>query len=352
MSTTTHTTGSKKLAAAVAVAALAVTACGNEASADDADGDFGDLEVPLSWIKTAEFAGNYFAEDNGYYEEAGFESVNLISGGPSATPSATQLATGTGLAALSNPVDTGSFIEAEGDDVDIKIIGSVFQTNAFSIFSLADNPASEPDDLTEMTVGVAPNNEGVFYAFLDANDLDPDDVEVVTAGGDASGLITGEYDAYIGYATNQAISVELDGHDLEHMMLHENGLPFAAGSIITTQETIDSDRETLKAFLEATIRGWHDALEDDDEAARITVEDHGADQGLDMEHQVVTAERQAELIADEWTAEHGLLTMSDEAITDSIESVRLVGYDVPDDLFDLSLVEEVYEENPDLMEHP
>lgn len=341
----------RPLIATTALVTLALSACGGDASGDD-DGDHGELEVPLSWIKTAEFAGNYFAEDHGYYEDAGFESVNLISGGPSATPSATQMATGTGLAALTNPVDTGSFIDAEGDDVDVTIIGSVFPTNSFAIFSLEEDGATEPEDLTEMRVGVAPNNEAVFNAFLEANDISPDDVETVTAGGDASGLVTDEYDAYIGYATNQAISVELEGHDLEYMMLHDNGLPFAAGSILTTDEHIEDNREGLKAFLEATIRGWHDALEDPDEAARITVEDHGEDQGLDAEHQEVTSERQAELITDEWTEEHGLLTMSDEAIEDTIESMRLVGYDVPDDLFDLSLLEEVYEENPDLIEAP
>ncbi len=349
-----------QLSAAALAGLLALTACGDggddaaaEENGDGGEQDFGSAEVPLSWIMTAEFAGMYFAVDEGYYQEEGFEEVTLVTGGPSATPSATQIATGTGLAGLSNPIDTGSFIDQEGEDAPLKIIGSVFQQNAFAIFSLADeNPMEDPEDLTEMSVGVAPNNEGVFYAFLDANDIDHDDVDVVSTGGDAQPLINGEVDAYIGYATNQALSVELEDYEVDYLWFHEHNLPFAAGSIIASEEMIEEEREALKALLAGTIRGWQDALADDDAAAETTVEEWGEDQGLDYEHQLLTAERQSSLIADEWTEENGLLTMSDELIEDTHTAIEMVGYEVPDDLFDLSLLEEVYEENPDLVGQP
>lgn len=348
----------RHFATVAAVSLLALTACGGDddspdagSNGDEAAQDFGGLDVPLSWVKTWEFAGMYFAEDNGHYEDAGFDSVNLIPGGPSATPAATQLVTGDYLAAMSNPIDTGSLIDAEGDDAPVKIIGSVFQQNAFSIFSLADNPANEPEDLLDMTIGVAPGNEPSFYAFLEVNDIDPDDLDIVSIGGDASGLITGEFDASIGFATNQATAIELEGYDVVNMMLAENGLPFASGSIVTTEENIEENREELKAFLAATIRGWHEAIDDPAEGVRLTVEEHGADQGLNAEHQQLTAERQIELMTNEWTEENGLFTMSEESIADTIDAVQAVGYDLPDDIFDMSLLEEVYEENPDLINY-
>ncbi|GAA1135931.1 ABC transporter substrate-binding protein [Nesterenkonia lutea] len=340
-----------------ALGVLLLTSCsGDDAAAEGAESDsdqpsFGALEIPLSWVKTWEFAGMYFAEDGGYYEEAGFESVNLISGGPSATPAATQLVTGDNLAAMSNPIDTASLIEAEGENAPVKIIGSVFQQNAFSIFSLAENPAETPEDLEGMTVGVAPGNEPAFYAFLEVNDISQDDVDVVSIQGDAGGLLTGEFDASIGFATNQATALELEGAEVVNMMLADHGLPFAAGSIVTTEENIEENREELKAFLEATVRGWQDALNDPEAGVEMTVEDHGADQGLDPEHQQLTAERQMELMTNEWTEENGLLTMSDDAVQDTLEAVKTVGYELPDDIFDMTLINEVYEENPDLIEY-
>lgn len=340
---------SLSLTAVLGAGALALTAC-SSGDAQAGSGDFGEIDVPLSWIKTAEFGGLYMAQDEGYYEEAGFDVVNLVPGGPSATPAATQVATGSGLVGMSNPVDIGSLLDAEGDAVSLRIIGSVFQQNSFSVFSIGDDAAESPEDLVGMRIGVAPNNEAVFRAFLQANDIAADDVEMVSVQGDASPLIDGEVDAYVGYSTNQALSVELEGHDVTNLMFAENGLPFAAGSIITTEEAVEGSREELKAFLEASIRGWHDALADDEAVATTTVETHAADQGLDYEHQLLTAERQSELITSESTEADGLLTTSEDLQQDTLESVELVGYDMPDDIFDLSLLEEVYEENPDLVD--
>ena len=42
--------------------------------------DFGDISVQLSWIKNAEFAGEFFADAKGYYKDAGFAKVNLLAG--------------------------------------------------------------------------------------------------------------------------------------------------------------------------------------------------------------------------------------------------------------------------------
>ena len=63
--------------AAVAVSALALSACASggestpaESTSGDAAEGFGTLAVQLSWIKNEEFAGDFFAMENGYYEEA------------------------------------------------------------------------------------------------------------------------------------------------------------------------------------------------------------------------------------------------------------------------------------------
>src|SRR3546814_13429039 len=72
--------------AGVALSALALTACAtgggssSETPAEGGDEGFGDLTLQLSWILNEEFAGEYFADSEGYYEEAGFSSVNLVPG--------------------------------------------------------------------------------------------------------------------------------------------------------------------------------------------------------------------------------------------------------------------------------
>src|SRR5690242_17289705 len=71
--------------AAAAAAALVLAACApGDTPAPGADGggeaSFGEISVQYSWIKNEEFAGEFYAYENGYYDEAGFSDVIGISG--------------------------------------------------------------------------------------------------------------------------------------------------------------------------------------------------------------------------------------------------------------------------------
>lgn len=85
------------LFAAATATSIALVGC---APAEEAS-DFGALDVQFSWIKNAEFAGEYFADANGYYAEEGFSSTNFIAG-PTAT--AAVVLSGGALVGLSDAV--------------------------------------------------------------------------------------------------------------------------------------------------------------------------------------------------------------------------------------------------------
>jgi len=106
------------LSASLAVAALALTGC---APAEKAD--FGELNVQLSWIKNSEFAGEFFAVENGYYTDAGFSSVNLVAG-PAATEA--EVLSGNALVGIANPISTAPIIL--GENAPLKIIGTTYRS--------------------------------------------------------------------------------------------------------------------------------------------------------------------------------------------------------------------------------
>ena len=124
----------------------------------------------------------------------------------------------------------------------------------------------------------------------------------------------------------------------------------AFGTFTVTQDTIDNERDMLKAFLVAEIKGWTDAVKSPEQSAKYAVEKYGKDQDLDVEEQTAEAEAQNTLILTEDVNANGLFTMTDELVAENIASLKAMGTDVSaDDLFDLSLIKEVYEENPDLV---
>lgn len=162
-----------RFAAVSAVAMLALTSCGGEDPAAEVSaeaGSYGDISVALSWIENAEFAGEFFAEENGYFDDAGFGSVELI---PGPGPIENMVASGEATFGTSNAVATGEIIAQE--DAPLKIIGAKYQRNPFTILSLADQGnIATPEDLVGKTIGVqAGGNEALFEALLEVNDIDP-----------------------------------------------------------------------------------------------------------------------------------------------------------------------------------
>ena len=337
------------VAAAVLAAGIALTGCSSAAPATDpsADADFGELSVQLSWIKNVEFAGEYFADSKGYFTDAGFSSVNLIAG-PGATESL--VASGQALVGLSDPISVAPAIVNEG--APLKIIGTTYQKNPFSILSLADKAnIVTPQDMVGKRIGVQAGNETLFSALLDVNGIDPDSVTVVPVEYDPSPLITGDVDGFLAYVTNESVIVESQGYDVTNLLYADNGLEFATESFVVSQDSIDNNREALKAYLYASILGWTDAIADPQGSADLAVETYGADLGLDPAKELKQAEAANSLIVTDETDANGLFTISDDLIASNLAVVEASGTTIEADaLFDMSLLDEVYEEHPELLE--
>ena len=337
------------LGALAASSLLLVTACGGNAEAGSGDAEYGTLDLNLSWIKNAEFAGEYFADASGYYKDAGFSEVNLIAGGPGGTSTETMVLSGGALVGTSSPMGVAPVIAEE--EAPLKIIGTTYQKNPFVIISLDGNPITTPEALSGQRIGVqAGVNETLFDALLEVNGIDPGSVEKVPVQYDPQPLVNGDVDGFFGYLTNEVLTLEQAGHTTAVLPFADNGLPFIAESFVTTDEAIETRRDELKAFLKATLLGWKDAVEDPKESARLAVEVYGADLNLDMAKEIRQAEEQnTKLVVSAETDANGLFTVSDKLIKENLSILKLAGYDLSaDEVFDMSLLAEVYEENPEL----
>ncbi len=338
--------------AGVALSALALSACasgstsagGSSASADGAAG-YGDITLQLSWILNEEFAGEYFADSKGYYSDAGFSSVNLV---PGPETGVAPLLSGSADIALSDSVSIGAAVANES--APLKIIGATFQKNPFTILSLKDGgDIASPKDLIGKKIGVQDSNTTLFNALLAANDIDPSELTIVPVQYDPAPLVNGEVDGFVAYLTNEAISVEMAGVSTTNLPFADNGLPFVAETVATTDETIANKRDMLKAFLKAEIQGWTDAVKDPQGGADLAMEVYGKDLDLEPAKTLAGSEAQNKLVTSDETEANGLFTISDTLQSMTVDSLAGAGITLQaGDLFDLSLLDEVYAENPDL----
>lgn len=329
--------------------AATLASCSSDAgSGAAAEGsDLGTLKVQLSWIKNEEFSGEFFADSKGYYTDAGFSSVTLTAGPSTGTA---ELLSGKADVALSDAVSVGTVVANE--EAPLKIIGATFQKNPFTVLSIASaGNIATPADLKGKKIGVQDSNTSLFQALLVANGITESEVTVVPVQYDPSVLINGSVDGFIAYLTNEAITVAAEGYEVTNLPFADNGLPFVAETFTVTDQSIAEKRDALKAFLLAEIKGWSDAVKDPEGGARLALDEYGKDLGLDEANSIAGATAQAEqLVVSDETVANGLFTISDALQQETILSLSTAGIEVGvDDLFDLSLLAEVYEENPELV---
>lgn len=345
------------------VLVLAGCASGGPAPASTAgdEASYGEISVQYSWIKNEEFAGEFYAYENGYYDEAGFDEVIGISGPDTGVA---KLLSGTVQVALSDSASIGAAIAEE--EAPLKIVGATFQKNPFTILSLADGGnIATPEDLVGKTIGVQDSNASVFAALLNANGIDPADVNVVPVDFDPTPLMNGDVDGFMAYLTNEALTVELAGYETTNLSYAENGVPYVAETFSVTDQFLAENEELLKAFLIAEIKGWTDvftASTDDTvslieqyyNAAAAESEDglEAVFGALDPTKTGMGLDAEKLLISTEETEANGLFTISDELKEQTVASLEAAGWDVSvDDLFDTTIIDEIYEENPELKDY-
>jgi ABC-type nitrate/sulfonate/bicarbonate transport system substrate-binding protein len=347
--------------AAALVAAPILSACGSSSkaaagssttpaaggSSSSAPASYGTLDYRLSWIKNVEFAGAYIADSKGYYTAAGFSKVNLIAGGPTATPMEADIQTGKALVAVSSPDITGAAVVKGAD---IKIIGAGYQKNPFAMMSMTKNPIKTPQDMIGKKIGVQAANESVWEAFLKANDLSSAKITKVPVQFDPLPLTTGVVDGWFSFITNEPNDLRSKGFDVTTFLLADYKYPLVSEVYITKGSTITSKPDLLKAFLVAEIKGWKDAIADPAAAAALTVNTYGKGNGLVVAEQTLEAKDQNALVESADTKTNGIFTITQALIDENIATLKFAGVNITaDKLFDMSLLTAVYKEHPELI---
>ncbi|MEM6382651.1 MAG: ABC transporter substrate-binding protein [Pseudomonadota bacterium] len=294
------------------------------------------VNMQLSWLHSSQFAGSYIALDRGFWSDAGLD-VSLLQGGPNA-PVEPPVISGTALIGISAADYTAAAVE---QGARFKILGVAMQKNPFVITSLPSNPVNEPADMVGKRIGMALANTPVLEALCTLNDVDASGIEVVPTQYSAQPLIAGEVDCLLSWETDLPVAMAIEGIDAQTMLMADHGYAVHSQTYIATEESLADRRADLVALMQGEVRGWEAYQADTDAAAELTLEMY-PDAGLDLETQKLQAARQVPLMFSEQTDANGFGWWTDEAVQQNIETLALLGRTVTADLWDRSILEEVY----------
>jgi ABC-type nitrate/sulfonate/bicarbonate transport system substrate-binding protein len=232
----------------------------------------------------------------------------------------------------------------------LKIIGAQYQKNPFAILSMAAKPINTPQDMYGKKIGVQATNESVWAAFVKAAGLDASKITKVPVQFDPLPLTQGTVDGWFSFVTNEPNDLRSKGFTVTTFLLADFGYPLVSETYMVRQDTIDSKRSMLKAFLRAEIMGWTDNLANPQVGADLAANTYGKGLGLTAAEQALESKTENTLILNADTKKNGLFTVTDELVQANVKTLAAGGLALTaDKLFDLSLLKEVYQEHPELV---
>jgi ABC-type nitrate/sulfonate/bicarbonate transport system substrate-binding protein len=215
----------------------------------------------LDFLPNGVHAGIYQALASGAYLDEGID-LKIIT--PTSTADTIRLI----------QADKADFGLADGLDIagqigagrDVSAVMAVTQRPSGGLVTLAGEDIRSPADLGGKTVGVTgvPSDMAVLETMVEDAGGDPDDSKVVTVGfGGIQALLAGRISAFTGYVPADSAVIESKGKKTRNFAFDEFGGPPYPGLVaFSTGSRIASDPELIEGFVNATITGYRQALED------------------------------------------------------------------------------------------
>ena len=291
------------------------------------------LSMQSAWINDAEFMGYFIGLDNGYYKEESLD-FTYLPGGPEVIADSVLLAKRADIA-LTTPDTTVNAIV--NNDVDIKIIGAQYQKNPIGIVSLEENEIIEPANLVGRTLAVPPANVITVEAMFRINDIDPDSVNIVPYQYDPGPLLRGEVDATLDFVTNVPFTIREKGGKPTSFLLYDFGYKIFNDTVAVHASTLETKRTEILSWLKASRRGWKENFDKLGVYEERFASTWFKGTGRSVENEKFFNKAQQSLME----APNGFYSMSEQSISDCIESLKATGVNASKDMFVTDLLEEL-----------
>ncbi|MBW1896764.1 MAG: ABC transporter substrate-binding protein, partial [Deltaproteobacteria bacterium] len=144
----------------------------------------------------------------------------------------------------------------------------LFQTNPLQwIFRPERTFIETPEDLKGKTIGITfgGNDETIMRALLSKHHISDDEVRFFSVRYDYTPFYLGEVDLWPIYRNAEGIVIgeklRQAGEKVEFLNPDAFGIHFVANSVITTEQMVKEQPQTIQKFITALLQGWREALD-------------------------------------------------------------------------------------------
>ncbi|MDD5368112.1 MAG: ABC transporter substrate-binding protein [Anaerolineaceae bacterium] len=214
------------------------------------------ITVQLQWTHQAEFAGLYAADQEGYYAAEGL-AVTFIQGGPEID----HLAAVRDKKAQFGTASADQLIVARSQGMPLRAIATIFRRSPTVFFSLQKSGITRPQDFIGKKIRVASTLLATLHAMTTRVGVTPDQYSEVTLPSDIQMFASGEVPVWGGFINGMVIAIQQERIPINLINPDNYGVHFYGDTLITTDETINSNPELTLRFVRASLKGWTFAVE-------------------------------------------------------------------------------------------
>lgn len=249
---------------ALIAAALGALVLGSSMSAWAAE----KVSMRLKWVTQAQFVGFYVAKEKGFYEAEGLD-MTINPGGPNLNGE-TLVASNADNFALAGGIENLLASRAKG--LPIVGIGMMLQRTPSAYVAHADSGIKSPKDFKGKTVSTFfTGAHNTLAAVLAKEGVAAGDVKIVPQAVTMAPFLDKQVDVATVMMFNElnVLRARGLGNTIVVMSPEDYGVSFPSDAVITNETMIKDRPKAVQGFMNASLRGWKYAAENQEEAIDI-----------------------------------------------------------------------------------
>jgi len=215
--------------------------------------------LQLKWQHQFQFAGYYMAVAKGYYQSAGLD-VKIIPATPGSDPAQAVI---DGTADFG--IGTSELLLMRAKGAPVVALAPIFQHSPFVLLTLSGRNLDTLDSLVGKTL-MAEEQAAELWAYMVNEGIPLNRINRVPHAFTVAPLLSGEVAAMTAYVSDEPYDLRKLGIPFTLLTPRSGGIDFYGDTLFTTEQQISQHPQRVKAFIEASLRGWRDALDNPDAA--------------------------------------------------------------------------------------
>ncbi len=258
-------------------------------AADAPDANLDHVTLQLKWRHQFQFAGYYAAVEQGYYREAGLV-VELHEAAPARNPVDAVFA---GEAEFG--VGNSDLVLSRAEGHPAVVLATIFQHSPLVLVARAGRGVTAMQDLHDRPMMMVESEKAEILAYFKHEGVDLQRLRVLPHTQQIADFIEGRVDAMSAYVTDQPFMLKQAGVDYLSFSPRAGGIDFYGDNLFTTEEQIRRHPQRVRAFREASLRGWEYAMAHPAELVDLILRRYNPQQ-KSREHLEFEAARTADLM--------------------------------------------------------